>query len=497
MSNSIRQQQGWRPSGRLAAGALLTLALGAGFVGGRATVRAADDGPTPAREVQAVDRSAALPSYSSIVEKVAPAIATIRVETTAASTPTMLPEPFRRFFGEEFGGVPTPRRRAGLGSGVIIQADGYILTNNHVIDGAERIHVDLADGRSLQAEVVGTDPPSDLAVLRVEAEGLPTVPFGDSDEIRVGDVVLAFGNPMGVGQTVTMGIVSAKGRATGVGDGSYEDFLQTDAPINQGNSGGALVDSNGQLIGINAQILSPTGGNVGLGFAIPVDMARAVADQLMTDGVVRRGRLGVVVQTLTSDLAAGLGIDRTRGALVSDVEEGSPAAEAGLRAGDVVIEVNGRAVADSNALRNDIASYLPGTEVTLTVLRDGDRQQVTAELGGRQEEGQRASNQRPGNQQGSSGFGLSVQPLTPDLARQAGVPASTEGLLVMQVSPGSAAANAGIRTGDVITRVGGTDVSTVAELRSTLEGASADRPVLLLVNREGANIFVALTKDAS
>ena len=249
---------------------------------------------------------------------------TLRVEKRVEASPTNLPAPLREFFGQGFGENLRPRREDGLGSGVVIRADGYVLTNHHVVADADRIQVDLADGRTLPGTLVGSDPASDLAVVRVEAAGLPTLAYGDSNQVRVGDVVLAFGNPLGVGQTVTMGIVSAKGRATGVGDGSYEDFLQTDAPINQGNSGGALVDTAGRLVGINAQILSPSGGNIGLGFAIPSAMAQAVADQLMTGGVVRRAKLGVTAQSLTPDLAASLGLPDARGALVSRVEEREP-----------------------------------------------------------------------------------------------------------------------------------------------------------------------------
>jgi Do/DeqQ family serine protease len=268
-----------------------------------------------------------------------------------------------------------------LGSGVIVTEDGYILTNHHVIDGADQIKVDLIDNRSFEAKVVGSDPPSDLAVLKVNASGLPVLNLGDSDRTRIGDVVLAIGNPLGVGQTVTMGIISAKGRQTGLSNGSFEDFLQTDAPINQGNSGGALVSTNNELIGINSQILSPSGGSIGLGFAIPSNMARSVMEQLIRTGKVRRGQLGIVVLKIPSEEAAKLGVTEGPGVVVYQVQSGSAADRAGLRPGDVITAFNGTGVTDPNPFRNAIAATPPGTEITLTVKRDGSERQVRATLG--------------------------------------------------------------------------------------------------------------------
>jgi Do/DeqQ family serine protease len=265
---------------------------------------------------------------------------------------------------------------------VIISNDGYILTNHHVIDGADKIKVDLNDNRTLDAKLVGTDPPSDLAVLKIDATNLPVLALGDSDKVRVGDVVLAIGNPLGIGQTVTMGIISAKGRHTGLqGSGSYEDFLQTDAPINQGNSGGALVNTNSELVGINSQILSPSGGSIGIGFAIPSNMARTVTDTLVKTGKVRRGQLGIVVVPPGSEGALELGVKESKGIVVYKIVPGGPAYKAGLKAGDVITAFNGVQVTDSNTFRNQVASTAPGTEVTLTVLRDGREQQIRATLG--------------------------------------------------------------------------------------------------------------------
>jgi Do/DeqQ family serine protease len=323
-------------------------------------------------------------SYADVVSKAAPAVVTIHSQMRVRQ-PQQYPfgnDPFfREFFGDRIPQEAPERRREGLGSGVIVGQDGYVLTNHHVIDGADRIKVDLNDNRTLEAKVIGTDPPSDLAVLKVEASGLPVLGLGDSDRTRVGDVVLAIGNPLGVGQTVTMGIISAKGRQTGLSNGAFEDFLQTDAPINQGNSGGALVSTNIELIGINSQILSPSGGSIGLGFAVPSNMARTVMEQLIRTGRVRRGQLGITVLKIPSEEASKLGVTEGAGVVVYQVQPGSAADRAGLRRGDIITALNGTAVDDPNTFRNIIAGSAPGTEVTLTVKRDGREQQVRATLG--------------------------------------------------------------------------------------------------------------------
>jgi Do/DeqQ family serine protease len=322
-------------------------------------------------------------SYADVVSKAAPAVVTIHSEMRARQPqqyPFMDDPFFRQFFGDRTPQAPQQRPRQGLGSGVIVAQDGYVLTNHHVIDGADRIKVDLNDNRTLEAKVVGFDPPSDLAVLKIEASGLPVLSLGDSDRMRVGDVVLAIGNPLGVGQTVTMGIISAKGRQTGLSNGSFEDFLQTDAPINQGNSGGALVNTNDELVGINSQILSPSGGSIGLGFAVPSNMARSVMDQLIKTGKVRRGQLGIVVLKIPSEQASQMGIDQGPGVVVYQVQSGSAADRAGLRKGDIITALNGTGVTDPNQFRNLIAATSPGSEVTLTVKRGGSEQQIRARL---------------------------------------------------------------------------------------------------------------------
>jgi Do/DeqQ family serine protease len=323
-------------------------------------------------------------SYADVVSRVSPAVITIHSQMRVRAPhqyPFMDDPMFRQFFGDRMPQQLPEQRRSGLGSGVIISTDGYILTNHHVVDGAEQIKVDLNDNRTLDAKVVGSDPPSDLAVLKIDATNLPVLALGDSDKVRVGDVVLAIGNPLGIGQTVTMGIISAKGRQTGLSSGAFEDFLQTDAPINQGNSGGALVSTNSELVGINSQILSPSGGSIGIGFAIPSNMARTITDTLVKSGKVRRGQLGITVVKLNSEPAKELGIKETKGVGVAQVQPGSAADRAGLRKGDVITSFNGVEMTDPNVFRNLVASTAPGTDVSLTVIRDGREQQIRATLG--------------------------------------------------------------------------------------------------------------------
>jgi serine protease Do len=325
-------------------------------------------------------------SYAEVVDRVGPGVVTIRSQRRVRA-PRQFPfsnDPLlREFFGGLFGGAAPGQesRQMGIGSGVIVRSDGYILTNHHVVDGAQEIRIEFTDRRGFNAKLIGNDPPSDLAVLKIDAKDLTALSLGNSDEVRVGDVVLAVGNPLGIGQTVTAGIISAKGRSTGLSDGSFEDFLQTDAPINQGNSGGALVNTSGLLVGINSQIVSPSGGNIGIGFAIPSNMARVVMEQLINTGKVERGHLGIAIQPVTPEIAGKLNLSETRGVIVENVAADSAAARAGIRPGDILVAFNGQPVTDGNTLRNQVAATRPGTQIDLTVLRDGREQVIGVALG--------------------------------------------------------------------------------------------------------------------
>jgi Do/DeqQ family serine protease len=321
-------------------------------------------------------------SYADVVEKTSSAVVQIEAEIPTSSSPNQFPfvgdEFFKRLFPQGNGGEPRVQR--GAGSGVLVGSDGTILTNHHVIDGATKIQVKFQNGESHEAKIVGSDAPSDLAVLKIEGDDFPFMDLGDSDQVRIGDIVLAIGNPLGIGQTVTAGIISAKGRRTGISDGTFEDFLQTDAPINRGNSGGALVNLSGELIGINSQIISPSGGSIGIGFAIPSNMAKNVMTQLVDNGKVRRGRLGVMMEDVNAEIAKRLGLSKQIGALVRTVSTPSAASKAGIKEGDVIVAVDGERMESGNALRNKIAATLPGTTVKITVIRNGSEVELNARL---------------------------------------------------------------------------------------------------------------------
>lgn len=436
-------------------------------------------------------------SYADIVSKTTPAV----VQITAISKGTNDARSTGSPLDDLFGFPDSPERQEppsrGLGSGVLVKDDGTILTNHHVIAGADKITVEMNDGETFEAKVIGSDPPSDLAVLKIEGKDLPFLELGDSDTVRVGDIVLAIGNPLGIGQTVTSGIISAKSRRTGLGDGtSFQDFLQTDAPINQGNSGGALVNVNGQLIGINSQILSRSGGNIGIGFAIPSNMAKSVMDQLLETGEVKRGLLGVNIQNITSDLAEGLGLDSTSGVVVSNVMPDSAAEKGGIKRGDIIRKINGETVEDDNFLRNKVAGTKPGTSVSLTIVRNGEEQEIKVTLGEFKIEEQ--ASERPNGQDRNSGenesngrLGLTLRPLTPQMAEQLDIPSEVRGLLISDVDPESAAAEKGLQRGDVVMEINREAVTTLAQARSAIS-RSGDKAVLLLVSRRGQTFFVSL-----
>jgi serine protease Do/serine protease DegQ len=396
-----------------------------------------------------------VPSLAPMVKRVTPAVVNIATRGTVQEQNPLLNDPFfRRFFD-----VPnTPRQREfqSAGSGVIVDArQGYIITNAHVIENASEITVTLLDNRSLTAKVVGKDPGSDVAVLQVQAANLTAIPLADSDRAEVGDFVVAIGNPFGLGHTVTSGIVSALGRS-GINPEGYEDFIQTDASINPGNSGGALVNLAGQLVGINTAILSRTGGNIGIGFAIPANMMKTVMAQLVKHGEVRRGVLGVNIQTLTPDIAQSMELGNVQGALVSQVVEGSAAEKAGIRAGDVVTAINGKPVKDASGLRNAIGLLGIGDRVDVALLRDGKPRRVTAVIGERDAAAETAAT---GGHSGLEGADL--------------VDAQGGGVLIRSVAEGSPAAQRGLRANDVILAVGRTRVANLAEFRRATEGAAA------------------------
>lgn len=416
-----------------------------------------------------------------------------RPEIRRFGGPQQMPDELRRFFGDDFFDrfsfdLPTPPRgfeQRGLGTGVIVSDDGYILTNNHVVEGADEVNVTLSDEREFRADLVGTDEPTDLAVLKIEAKDLVAAKLGDSGELETGDWVLAIGSPFGLDQTVTAGIVSATGRAN-VGIADYEDFIQTDAAINPGNSGGPLVNLKGEVVGINTAIASRTGGNMGVGFAIPADMAESVMRDLIDYGHMERGYLGAMIQDLDDGLAASFGYEGTKGVLIGDVAPDGPAAKAGLKSGDIVVEFNGRRVDDANELRHVVAATEPGAGVKIRVFRDGGEETLRVQIG--QLESSMVST--GGGGASRTDLGMSVQTLTPETARQHGFETDDKGILVTEVQPGSAAASVGLRPGDLVVSVGGKSVEDVAGFRDALEDENVEEGVRMQVMREGVRRFV-------
>ena len=433
--------------------------------------------------------------FAPVVKEVLPNVVNIS-SSKVVRTPNQMPEGmqsdpfFQQFFGH--GGrpeIPQNRREQSLGSGVIVSPEGYVLTNNHVVDGATDVKVTLSDKRELKAKIVGTDPKTDIAVLKLEGANFPAITLGDSSKVQVGDYALAIGDPFGVGQTVTMGIVSAKGRGN-LGIEDYEDFIQTDAPINPGNSGGALVNDRGELVGINTAILSHgSGGNEGIGFAIPVNLARNVMGQILDHGKVTRGYLGVVIQPITPAMAKQLGLSNVQGALVGDVSGKGPAQTAGVQRGDVILSINGNAVNDSNELRNTISMMQPGETVKLEISRNGSTKNLDVKLGELPLSKQDAENQPEGASKDAL-EGVSVENLDAETAAQLQLPESTKGVVVTGIDPSSPKAESGLQKGDVIQEVNHQPVHSVAEFEQAMRKAGGS--ALLLVNSGGTTHFIAV-----
>jgi serine protease Do len=488
----IKQDFGLRRKGAALAVALL---LGLGGFGIARASRAGSANPPANVKLADANEGPSRTGFAPVVKRVLPAVVNIsssKVVKTPAGFDQMPDDPlFRQFFGNQFGrGFSTPReqRQQGVGSGVVVSPEGYIITNNHVVDGASSVLVTLSDKREFKAQVIGTDPKTDIAVVKINASNLPSIMVGDSSKVQIGDYALAVGDPFGVGQTVTMGIVSATGRAN-LGIEDYEDFIQTDAPINPGNSGGALVNDRGELIGINTAIIAHgSEGNQGIGFAIPANLARTVMDEIIKNGKVTRAYLGIVPQDVTPAIARAMGVKEAGGALVSDVSADSPAERAGLKRGDVILEVNSKPVTDSNQLRMNISMMHPDSRVTLKVWRDGSAREMTASLA--ELPTQEASLGRESQGSKNSFSGVSVEDLDRQTARDLGLPASATGVVVTGISPSSPAADSGLRKGDVIQEVNRQPVRNTADFERAMRNSKEES--LLLVNRQGHTLYVAV-----
>ncbi|MCA0906369.1 DegQ family serine endoprotease [Ruegeria marisrubri] len=437
-------------------------------------------------------------ALADLVETVSPSVVTIIAEHGAAPTPAQgqnfdfeghpFGEFFKRFGGPEGFNMPQRGPSQGLGSGFVLDEAGYIVTNHHVVDNASTVTVRLSDDRTFEAEVVGTDPLTDIAVLKIDAgTDLQAVELGDSDEIRVGEDVVAIGNPFGLSSTVTTGIVSAKGR--NISEGPYAEFIQTDAAINKGNSGGPLFNMDGEVVGVNSAIYSPSGGSVGLGFAVTSNIVEHIAADLRDDGQVSRGWLGVSIQNVSPQLAAALGIEASSGALVSDVVAGSPA-DGALKQGDVILTFNDDAVESSGDLPILVGTTKVGTDSTLTVLRDGKMETVTLTVGQHQAASAEADKPVEAEVAGTT-LGVTVAPLTEAVRAETGVAETVEGVVVTDLKPDSPAAKASLQRGDVIVKLGNQETVTPDALKAALDSEKTD-PALVLINRGGNQIFVAV-----
>ena len=478
----------------IAAGSLVTAKSGGAPYGKgpAAPVFVAASAPAPEGQISFAS------GFAAVVDRVVPAVVNIAstkiVRTPQMSSPFFSDPFFRQFFGDQFSQqfhFPRQQREKSLGSGVIVSPDGYVLTNNHVVEGASDISVSLVDKREFKARIIGTDPRTDIAVLKVDAKDLPRVVLGDSSKVKVGNFALAIGDPFGLSETVTAGIISATGRGN-LGIEDYEDFIQTDASINPGNSGGALVNVNGEVIGINTAILTGDGGggNRGVGFAIPINMARQVMDQILKNGHVVRGYLGAWIQPVTPEIAKAFGLGEVRGALLGDVDPKGPAGVSGLHRGDIVLEVDGQRVEDPSAFRLKIAMTPPGKGVHLKVFSGGKTRDVTVTLGELPAKEEKKSAEL-GGAPSAALQGVTIETLTPEIAHELNLPAQTSGVVVSSVESGSAGAEAGLRRGDVIQEVNRQRVTSVSEFNRAA-GELGKQPVLLLVNRGGNTLYVVI-----
>ena len=489
-------------------GVIAGVFLIAGAIGGIVLSSRLDWMPTGSAQsavsLPLAEKAGPVSSFVPVVKGATPAV--VNISTTRvikAQEGQQVPSPFmddpffRQFFGDEFFRrfqMPRERRESSLGSGVIVDPDGYIITNNHVIAKADEIKVLLNDRREFIGKVIGTDPKTDLAVVKINAKDLPVIPWGDSDKLEVGEYVLAIGNPFALNSTVTMGIVSAVGRAN-VGIADYEDFIQTDAAINPGNSGGALVNARGELVGVNTAIFSRSGGYMGIGFAVPANMTRTVMDSLIKSGKVTRGWLGVSIQEVTQNLAKQFGLGETKGALVSEVMADSPAAAAGIKSGDVVVSYDGKPVDSPAVLRNLVAQTPIGKSVKVEVLRDKKRETVSIKIAEQpkemaQAEGEDETIESGGKQSALSG--MELRNLNPDISRQLGLPPGMRGVVITGIAPDSAAAQAGVEAGDVILEINRQPVRSVNDVRKISAKLPKNEGVLFLLNRRGGKLFLVV-----
>jgi len=444
-------------------------------------------------------------ALADVAAGVTPSVVNISTTKTIKQDNTANPffdDPFfRRFFGDQapHPNVPKEHKEQSLGSGVIVSEDGYIITNNHVIEKAQEIKVLLSNKRDYKAKLIGADPKTDIAIVKIEAKGLNALPWGDSTKLKVGEIVFAIGNPFGLNQTVTMGVISAVGRAN-VGIADYEDFIQTDAAINPGNSGGALINARGELVGINTAILSRTGGYQGIGFAVPSSMARQVMDSLVKFKKVVRGWLGVSIQEVTADLAEEFGVKDLKGALISGVMKGSPAEKAGIKQGDVLLQYNGKVVEDTGNLRNMVSQTIIGTKVKVRLLRHKKELEVEAEIAELPkklaEAGAKGGEEAENNDEESTSLtGITVRELTPDLAARFGLDENEKGVMVVKVDQESKAMEVGIRPGDLILQINQKNIATIEDYKKAAAKIKAKDRLLLLIRRKGEDLYVTIRPE--